>query len=116
MNYSGNPNDIKIINIGNCTTLAEMLEIIRKYPYMYLLEIRPVQLQSLLYGWLIGTQNEKEKDILKQFQLFVQRKYNITTSHSWSHILEFYNTLGEYKGLDLFFRVWDEFQAELNKV
>lgn len=92
--------------------MNEILKKIRERPSMYLKDPSVVALYNFLMGWLLGSNNRSEQEILNRFQEYISNKYNVTTSHSWASIIQFYST-DSFHGLELFYREWGEFSGML---
>lgn len=74
---------------------------------MYLTSYSIISLKSFLDGWYQRDANTiVDNDLMDGFQEWVEKKYNVNTSQSWSHIILFYSQ-DEYDALDRFFELFD---------
>jgi len=77
---------------------------IEKRPSMYIGRNSIFCLRAYLYGMMspLETNKDKELEFIKRFQVWVENKYNIESSHSWADIIHFFSD-NEQDALDNFF-------------
>lgn len=79
---------------------------------MYLGRRSGTLLHVFLQGWLLGLEESPEDlGILSEFQAWTAFKYQMTSSHSWAELIEFYSE-GPVKAFEEFYSLFDEFCAE----
>ncbi|GAA4387162.1 hypothetical protein [Hymenobacter koreensis] len=90
----------------------ELLEQIRARPAMFIDRKSIHYLSVFLTGWIIGCGTKSEvlmdNDALYGFQIWIEKKYKIRTSHSWARIIDFYSPDESY-AFDKFYELYDEF-------
>lgn len=96
--------------------IQELLVLIRKRPEMYIGPSSVTRLGAFLEGyyfarWEIESGYEGF-GAMKPFQEMVEERYSITLSISWDRILAFVAG-DDAKGLDLFWKLWDEHIEQL---
>ncbi len=94
--------------------LYDLLQRIKERPGMYLGRCSITRLSMLLMGYSLArgdldlptTAQESEFD---KFQEWIQKRFNITSSHGWDSIILFYSA-DERDALDNFFKLFEKFQ------
>jgi hypothetical protein len=94
--------------------LYEMFERIKLRPGMYLGKCSISRLRAFLDGYMGAredlkvplTQQEKE---FSDFQNWIQKRFNITSTHGWDSIILFYSA-DERDALNRFFELFEEFR------
>ncbi len=100
----------------NSDSLIELLGEIKKRPAMYLTRNYISSLKAFLDGWFLRRPNEVlESELMYDFQNWIEKKYNITTTQTWASILLFYS-VDECDALELFFKDFDLFLREKNLI
>ncbi|MCL1462874.1 hypothetical protein [Argonema galeatum] len=94
--------------------LYEMLQEIKKRPGIFLGRSSITRLRSFLDGYMgaredLGLPRTDQEREFNNFQDWIQKRYNITSSHSWNEIILFYSA-DERDALDNFFKLFEKFQ------
>jgi hypothetical protein len=95
----------------NLNELYELLKKIKDKPGLYLGKKSLERLHSFLSGYVVCLYdrcNEPCPVLLSGFQEYVQKKYNIASTHSCERIIDFYSTSDE-EAFDKYFDLLDEF-------
>lgn len=109
--------------------MKELLALIREKPEMYIGFSSVVKLQAFLDGyWFaryemnggrngLSTANEALMNGFQDigFQRMVEERFSIVQSIGWAGILTFVSG-DERKGLELFWKLWDEYLANPEKI
>lgn len=101
------------------TQLYDLLNKIREKPGMYLGYPSVSNLFMFLCGY---NQSHADLDIplteqeeeFQEFQPWLQKRFNLSTSASWARIIMLYTT-NEETGFSMFFELLEEFRQEQNK-
>lgn len=89
---------------------------VEKRPALYLGDRSLKSLKSFIDGWVYGAGDMIEDSyLLDDFQKWIEHRFRINESHSWSRIILFHS-IDEFDGLDNFFRLFKEFLSEHAKV
>ena len=98
----------------NDITFLQFIKDLRKHPGMYLGTESITRLHLFIPGWRFGKENIPEINTLDDFSKWVKLKYGFSEQdpHSWANIILFYS-LDEADALNLFFKLFDEFLAQL---
>ena len=97
-------------------SISILLNEIRVRPAMYISKRSISCLKAFLDGWYLrDPQSVDDADVMDNFQDWIEKKYNIKTSHSWSAIILFYSQ-DEYDALEVFFKEFDIFLEERNYI
>ena len=93
--------------------MNEILDVLKLLKQNYLMIIGAKSLNRLAmlisgYAYCIYRNEGKELCFFKEFQNYIQNKYNIQTSQNWSRIIEFFSRTDE-EAFDTFYRLLDEF-------
>lgn len=97
----------------------ELIQKIKKRPSMYLGKPAISNLRSCLAGYILArrelgiSQTEQEKKFT-EFQGWIQKKFNISSSQSWDKVILFYSE-DERSALERFFELFEEFVSSDNK-
>jgi len=96
-------------------SLYGLLENIKRRPGMYLGSSSIIRLKSYLDGYFSAREDmscEKTQEQLhfQGFQDWIQKRYRVSSSQSWSQIILFYSS-DEIKALDLFFELLEEYKT-----
>ena len=96
--------------------IFELLDKIRNRPGLYLGTNSIERLAAFLNGYYFCRKSfefpsSKQDQIWFAFQKWVQKKYSIRTSQSWSQIILFFS-IDESEALENFFRHLEEFKNE----
>ena len=67
-----------------------------------------LSLDALIHGWFIGRGYEADKGVMQRFNTFIEKQYDVNTSHGWARIINHYSTDG-YEGLQKFFELFNQF-------
>jgi hypothetical protein len=103
------------------SSFYEIIEKIQNNPGMYLGQPSVNNLFLFLVGYKTARQElniqptEVELIFNREFQPWLQKKYEITTVNSWAKIIQFYSQ-NEMEAFKSFFRLLDEFLAENNEL
>jgi hypothetical protein len=93
--------------------LYNLLQRIKQRPGMYLGRCSITRLRSLLDGYgmarmELGLPRTDQESKFDGFQEWIQKKYNITSSHGWDSIILFYSA-DEKDALNNFFELFEKF-------
>ncbi|MDF5719732.1 MAG: hypothetical protein PUP91_04415 [Rhizonema sp. PD37] len=97
----------------------ELIQKMKKRASMYLGKPAITNLRSCLAGYILArlelgiSQTEQEKNFT-EFQGWIQKKFNITSSQSWDKVILFYSE-DERTELERFFELFEEFVSPDNK-
>lgn len=87
----------------------EIIQLIREKPNLYLSERSIFCLESFLTGWSIRNHELlPDKELMGDFQDWIQEKYRITLTQSWSKII-FFHSIDDFYAFETFFKLYDEF-------
>ncbi len=95
--------------------LYDLIRNIQKRPAMYLGQPSISHLRTFLAGYFLAChqlgkpETEQEKHF-SNFQTWIQQKFKITSSQSWDKIILFFSQ-DEYKALEQFFELFDEYST-----
>ena len=93
-------------------SVVELIELIKRRPSMYITRNSISCLKAFIDGWFLrDPDNITDSEVMKNFQDWIENKYNIKSSHSWCDIILFYSQ-DESAALMKFF---DEFQRWYNQ-
>lgn len=96
-------------------SVKELLGKIKQRPAMYISKNYISCLKAFLDGWYLRNPTDvTDAEVMDGFQDWIEKKYDIKSSHSWSSILLFYSQ-DEGKALELFFEEFDEWLAVCEK-
>lgn len=99
--------------------MSKLFEILRKIqakPGMYIGRASVNDLFMFLVGYKTAFRElkiestEDEINFYREFQPWLQQKYNLSTSNSWANIIMLY-CVNEKEGFESFFKLLDEFLA-----
>ena len=93
--------------------LYDLIRNIQKRPAMYLGQPSILHLRTFLAGYFfarhqLGESETTQEKQFSNFQAWIQEKFKITSSQSWDKIILFFSQ-DEYKALEQFFELFDEF-------
>lgn len=93
--------------------LYDLIRNIQKRPAMYLGQPSISHLRTFLAGYFFACHQFGEPETIQvkhfsNFQTWIQQKFKITSSQSWDKIILFFSQ-DEYKALEQFFELFDEF-------
>jgi hypothetical protein len=100
--------------------IYKLLENIKKRPKMYIGSLSITKLHMLLMGYSMAkmevslNKTIEESAELREFQDWIQEKYDILDSKSWANII-LENSTGEEEAFNNFFELFDEFRNQINK-
>lgn len=95
------------------SSLYEVIQRIKKRPYMYLGKCSISNLRAFLSGYILSrrelgmAQTEQEKEF-GEFPAWLQKKFGINSTQSWDSIILFYCE-DEREALERFFNLFEEF-------
>lgn len=90
-------------------SVRELIEKIKVRPAAYIGKHYISNLKSFIDGWFYGNPNGIiDSNLMNEFQDWIEDKYKVNTTHSWSNIILFYSA-DEYSALNNFFELFDEF-------
>jgi hypothetical protein len=101
------------------TDIYELMDRIKSRPGMYLGKPHISRFKAFLDGY-IGARNDlgfslkEQEQTLNNFQQWIQKRFKITSSHSWADIILFYS-LDERDALDKFFELFEKFKSDERK-
>ncbi|MGL6337683.1 MAG: hypothetical protein ACRC80_00920 [Waterburya sp.] len=100
-------------------SIYELLKNIKQRPKMYLGSLSITKLHMLLIGYNIGKMeknlNKIEEDSkFRDFQQWIQEKYNVLSSKSWANII-LENSMNEEDAFNKFFELFEEFINEVSQ-
>ena len=96
---------------GHASGLLELIDVLRGN-MLLIGQQRVACLSSFIEGFLFGCpeeESEKGRRIMAKFNRGVRQRFRTRTSHGWARIVEFHSH-GDVDSLDLFWRLWDEFE------
>lgn len=102
------------------SSLYELIHRVQKRPSMYLGKASVCNLRSCLAGYIIARrelgipQTDEERNFV-DFEIWIQKKFNVESSQSWDKIILFYSE-DERTALERFFDLFEEFIQENNLV
>lgn len=88
--------------------IEEIISLIKDRPVMYIGRNSIFCLRAYLSGVLWENNLISNPTLINEFQIYIEKKYNINTSHSWADIIHFFSP-DENKALESFFIDFDEF-------
>lgn len=91
-----------------------LIDTIEKRPGLYIGRNSIFSLSAFLSGVAFDSDYSNDYSIMEDFQLWVTKKYKITSTQSWASILNFYS-MDEADALKLFFLQFKEFVSETKK-
>lgn len=87
----------------------QLFKQLERRPTMYIGEPNIFCLKAYLDGWLLASAvNSETMDFFVAFQEFIAKKYKVTATQSWAHILAFFSP-NQSAALDLALRELQEF-------
>jgi hypothetical protein len=92
----------------------QILEEIRRKPGMFLARPSIRDLKNFLYGYQMGLYDcgiAIEDRFSRDFQQWVQKKFNVQLTCGWDSIIEFHTGGGEAAAMKYFWQLLDEFIA-----
>ncbi|NJK51665.1 MAG: hypothetical protein HC936_00835 [Leptolyngbyaceae cyanobacterium SU_3_3] len=97
--------------------LYQLLQDIKARPGMFLGNCSITRLRSFLNGYCsaradLGLPLTEQEKAFNEFQSWIQQRFHIASSQGWDRIILFHAT-DERAALDLFFELFDQFQAEV---
>lgn len=97
----------------------ELIQKIKKRPSMYLGKPAISNLRSCLAGYILarrelGVSQTEQEQKFTEFQGWIQKKFNISSSQSWDKVILFYSE-DERTALERFFELFEEFVSLENK-
>ena len=95
----------------NNYSIKEFVAKIRLRSVMYITRSDIFCLKAYLDGWVFGA-GDKIDDlwIMRDFQIWIEKKYQTRTDHSWTSLIAF-NSRDNSEALQNFFSLFDEFLA-----
>ena len=105
--------DASMINVIDLSTktLSDIIFEIEARPLMWLPEKHIMYFATFLDGHLQTTSNRESQFMINGFDRFIDKKYNISTTHGWARNLN-YMSANPHDALDKFF---EEFKIYLDK-
>lgn len=96
--------------------MYEILDLLKLLKQNYLVFIGAKSLNRLAmfisgYAYCIYKNKGENLCFFREFQEYIQNKYNIQTSQNWSRIIEFFSQTDE-EAFDTFYKLLDEFLIE----
>jgi len=93
----------------NINSLETFISSIKKRTPMYLGGRTITHLKAFIDGWFFGSEEYiEDANLLEEFQLWLQEKYQVKGTQSWAGIILFYSN-DEFDALQNFFALFDEF-------
>lgn len=94
-------------------SIRELIKEMERRPEIYIGERSLSLLNAFINGWIYRNEASViDINLLANFQDWIQKKYQITSSHSWARIISFHSS-SDYKAFDRFFNLFNEFLEEL---
>jgi len=100
--------------------IVELIRTVEKRPRMFLPEESVRYMSAFITGYFAGrckgfdiSSECEDSEIYKEFQNWVQHKYQVETSHGVESITTYWSG-GNKESLDLFFTLWNEYCNEKN--
>jgi hypothetical protein len=90
-------------------SLDELIAELKRRPAMYLGSTSIDRLSAFISGWTFARDNSSDIETLASFQRWVAKKFDVTTSHHWDHIIPFY-CMNDNEVLSRFFELYEEFK------
>jgi len=94
----------------------DKIQTIKERPGLYIGKKSLILLHAYMNGYM-DRQRELEgqgEGFNFEFQEYIQKRYNITSSHHWSSIITFFCTT-DAEAFDRFYELLDEFNAKQDK-
>lgn len=90
-------------------SIKELIALVKTRPAMYIGKRSITSLKAFLDGWYFRSPDTVEDiEVMSYFQEWIEKKYSIRSSHSWSEIILFYSQ-DECDALDTFFKEFETF-------
>ena len=94
--------------------IQDFIEKTRIKPALFIVEKSITKYRAFMDGWIFDKYSDiPDFYILREFQDWIQKRYEISSTHHWSQIILFYS-LNEQEAFDKFLDLWDQFLAEKN--
>jgi len=91
-------------------SVIELIYKIKTRPTMYISRSSISCLKAFIDGWFFRSpENVSDSNDMENFQNWIQKKYNVSTSHSWCDIILFYSQ-DESDALINFFDEFDKWK------
>jgi hypothetical protein len=96
-------------------SVIDLIHLIQKKPAMYLGKRSISCLKSFLDGWFLrNPEAVTDGETMSYFQEWIEKKYKVSTSHSWCDVILFYS-LDESDALENFFQYFNEYLTHNSK-
>jgi len=95
--------------------LPEIVNKIKRRPALYISAPSILYLRVFFEGYFCALGDQEASEIgreLTDFQTWVVKKYGVGPGHSWDQVILFFSA-NEIEALDLFFRLFDEYQSTI---
>lgn len=100
------------MTIGN--SIQDFVNKTRIKPALFIGEKSITKYRAFMDGWIFDKRSDiADINILKEFQIWIQKRFEIRSTHHWSQIILFYS-LNEQEAFDRFLSLWDQFLVEKN--
>jgi len=95
--------------------VIELINTLKQRPGMYIGKNNIFCLKSFIDGWYFRNMEEDTNmDILIEFYLWLQNKFNIRDNRNWDELLFLVFDKNEEKALNNFFVLFDDFLSPAN--
>jgi len=88
--------------------IIEVIKVVQENPMLYLGYDSIFTLEAFLNGICIANSQKEDLEFMRSFQIWVEKKYNMSTSQSWAKIIDF-NSSSPSVALQRFFKLYSEF-------
>ncbi|MBO6537067.1 MAG: hypothetical protein JJ966_12660 [Balneolaceae bacterium] len=83
-------------------------------PALFIGEKSITKYSAFMDGWIFDKRSDiADINLLREFQDWIQQRFDIRTTHHWSQIILFFS-LNEQEAFDKFLSLWDQFLVEKN--
>ena len=95
-------------------SIQDFVKKTRTNPALFIGEKSLTKYRAFMDGWIFDKHMEiADINILREFQDWIQKRFEIRSTHNWSQIILFYS-LNEQEAFNKFLSLWDQFIDEKN--
>ncbi len=98
---------VSVIDLS-AKSLPEIIKVIELRPLMWLPEKHIMYCWTLLAGYLYTSNDPVSHSLMKDFDVFINEKYNIRTAHGWAKNIN-HMCSNPHDAMDKFFKEFKEF-------
>jgi len=88
--------------------IEDIISMLKDKPAMYIGRHSIFCLRAYLSGLLWENNSISNLKLIDEFQIYIEKKYKVNTSHSWADIILFFSS-DENNALDNFFILFEDF-------